>query len=160
MPYGARRSNEAIVPPPTSIFDSRFSRYSGTNVLGGPFSVYHSERHQFAWDEIQLIRLASAFGKRTLGSCLGSKLPAAARLLRVPFLAGGELSRPPLHCVRRTRSLHSLAPESDMTLLDNVIVITRAPAKLRTGPSPEIWVGTILWKGRTESQGRQPVCNG
>jgi GMP synthase (glutamine-hydrolysing) len=50
----------------------------GLIVLGGPFSVYHPERHPFVRAEIELIRSALALGKPILGICLGSQMLAAA----------------------------------------------------------------------------------
>lgn len=55
----------------------------GLVVMGGPMSVYETDRYPFIRDEIALIRKALDAGRPVLGVCLGSQLLAASLGARV-----------------------------------------------------------------------------
>ena len=50
----------------------------GLVVMGGPMSVYHTERYPFLKDEMALIRDAVEQGRPVMGICLGAQIVAAA----------------------------------------------------------------------------------
>ena len=52
--------------------------YAGLIIMGGPMSVYESNRYPFIRDELRLLEAGLHAGKAILGVCLGSQLLAAA----------------------------------------------------------------------------------
>jgi GMP synthase (glutamine-hydrolysing) len=89
----------------------------GLIVLGGPFSVYHPERHPFIRDEIELIHSALALSKPILGICLGSQLLAAALGAMVRPAEDPEIGWLPVRlepAARNDRLFHDL-PDSFVT---------------------------------------------
>jgi len=61
---------------------------AGLIVMGGPQSVYETEKFPYLIDEMSLIRNALAKGRPVLGICLGSQLLAAA--LRAKVYKGAQ----------------------------------------------------------------------
>jgi GMP synthase (glutamine-hydrolysing) len=58
--------------------DADLRGVDGLVILGGPFSVYRTDRYPFLKTETEIIRRALALGKPILGICLGSQLLASA----------------------------------------------------------------------------------
>jgi GMP synthase (glutamine-hydrolysing) len=62
---------------------AKLDEASALVVMGGPMSVYESERYPFLGDELRLIAAAIDAGKSVLGICLGCQLIASALGARV-----------------------------------------------------------------------------
>ena len=83
----------------------------GLIVLGGPFSVYHTERYPFVRTEMELIRGAVGLGKPVLGICLGSQLLAAVLGSKVRAASTTEIGWFPIQlepAARDDRLFHGL----------------------------------------------------